>query len=762
MKTSLFFRTGLAVFALLMYSNVTRAYTAVASGNWSNSATWGGANPGGSISGQDIVIPNGITVAMDIDVSFSGLSNSFTVDGSLVSGGTTGVTITQGSLAGSGSVTINRLTFSSLGTADAFTGTMALNLFENRGAALVLAAAVNVADTLNMDAGNILLSAGANLILQTNSTVKVNDGSLSIHGGVFNNINAYNAVYIGTSKTTGIELNTLFLNQLYIHLNDNTQTLTLGNDLLVNGAVSLSSGVFDFSGKKLTLLSHLTTGAGAALASNSSSMLTMVSVESMTSGFYFTSGSTLQEWSINISGSGKVKLYTPITLTGSLKLLTGPLSLESGSMLSVSSGTVIHIESGSLIPNGGSFSGTASYDVEYMGGSLAGGMELSGTGLRNLTVSLNSVSGGRISLGANTSVAGTLNLAYGSLDLHGFKLTLNGTYAASGNGSFIGNMNSELDLNLHYSSGEIITFDASNQNLQTLQINISSGGTVALGSPLTIYSQLGFGSGMLDIANYDLLLQGTASITGYSDLNYIITSGTGRLMLYVSNIGGHATVFPVGTSSGFAPAGIQQSTSGNAAFFMVHVADGVYTQGSSGFNSATITSVVNHTWFIEASSGTTVDATLQLGWIAAAEMNGFNRAQAYISHYTGGQWDTYASAAATSGSNNTYTMTRAGITSLSPFTVADNRAVMGIAEAASPRVEFYPNPASDEINIELETNGDYWIYEILDVTGKTQMSTVNNASFNRLPIGNLPNGSHFLRIINQANHRIMVKRFVKI
>ncbi|MFI5151318.1 MAG: T9SS type A sorting domain-containing protein [Bacteroidia bacterium] len=762
MKTSLFFKTGLAVFAFILYSNVTRAsYTAVASGNWSSSATWGGTSPGSNVSGQDIVIPNGITVGLDIDVVFSGISNSFTVNGNLANGGMTGVTITQGSLAGSGSVTINRLTFTSLGNAAAFTGNMSLSLFENRGATLTLAAMISVTDTLNMDAGSMLLNAGANLILQANSTVLVNNGSLSVHGGVFNNIYAYNVVYTGSSKATGIELNTLFLNRLYIRMSDNTQTLTLGNDLLVSGALSLSTGIFDFSGQKLTLLSYLNTGAGASLASSSTSVLTMLSAEPVTSGFYFTSGSSLQEWSINLSNSAKVKLYTALSLTGSLKLLAGPLSLETGAALATSAGAMIHIESGILISNGGSFNGTASYDVEYMGGSMTGGAELTGTGLRNLTVSLNTASGGQVTLAANTSIAGRLNLANGNLDLHGFNLLLNGTFQSSGTGSFIGHKNSELDLNLTASSGSAITFDASNQNLNILQINITGGGSVSLGSALTISGNLNFGNGVLDIANSDLLIQGSATINAYSDTRYILTSGTGRLFLYV-NAGGPASVAPIGTATGFAPVGLLQSAAGSSAYFMVRAEDGVFAQGTSGFNSASIASVVNHTWFVEASSGTTVDLSLQLSWTVAAELNGFNRTQAFISHYMASHWDAYAFASASAGSNNTYGLMRTGITTLSPFTVADNQAALGIQTLALPHIEFYPNPASSEINIELEGNTAYWSYEILDVTGKIQMSTINNESFNRFTIGALPNGSYFLRITNPENHRTLVKRFVKI
>ncbi|HXC04172.1 MAG TPA: T9SS type A sorting domain-containing protein [Bacteroidia bacterium] len=761
MKTSLFFKAGLAVFAFILYSTITRAYTAVASGNWSNSTTWGGTAPGGTISGQDILIPNGITVNLDMDVSFSGLSNAFTVNGSLANGGITGVALTQGSFAGAGNVTINRLTFSSLAVST-FTGNINVNLFENRGATLSLTALISITDTLNLDAGNLLLSGGANIILQTGSVVRVNDGTLSIHGGVFTNTNLYDVVYVGTSKTTGIELNTLFLNHLYIRLTDNSQTLTLGTNLQVNGPVSIATGTFDFSSQQVSLLSNVMVSSGAFLRANSTSSLSFQSGEPLTSVLYFSSGSALQELSINLSNNGQVKLYSPLTLTGNLNLLNGHFSLESGGILTVGTGALIHMESGILVQNGGSFNGTASYDVEYRGGSLVAGSELTGSGLHNLTVSLNASADNRITLSApTTTVGGMLNLAYGKLDLSGYNLVLNGTFQSSAMASFIGHVNSELDLNLFNSSHAVIAFDPSNQNLKTLKLQIASGGVVSLGSALTINSLLELGSGLLDIADNDLLIQGSAAISGSNDMQYIITSGVGRLFLFVS-AGSKPTAFPVGTASGYAPALLLQQATGSSSFFMLRVSDGVYAQGVSGFNSASMASVVNHTWFIEAASGASVNMTLQLGWTSSAEVNGFDRTHSYISHYTNARWDTYATASASTGLFNTYVMERSGITSLSPFTVADNQAALGIPEASAPAFRCYPVPASDELNIELGVNGVYWTYEVLDITGKIQSSTISNLSFNRIPVGHLPNGTYLLRISNPVNHQVIVKRFIKI
>jgi len=760
MKSNLFFKTGLAVFALILYSSTLRAYTAVASGNWSNSATWGGTAPGATVSNQDIVIPYGITVGLDMDVSFSGLSNSFTVDGSIANAGTTGITLVQGTFSGSCSVAAHRVTFSSL-AAVTFSGNMNLNVLVNEGAAVALGAVVTITDTLNLDAGSILLNTGGNMVLQTNSTVRVNNGSLSIHGGVFNNTNSYNVVYVGASKTTGIELNTLTLGQLYINLSDNTQTLTLGNDLLVNGALSVSAGAFDFSGRQLTLRSDLVMGKGTAFTSNTSSQLIIESDGMITSALNFSAGSSIQVLSVHLTSNGKVGLASSLGIAGYLKLMLGALSIENGATVTAQSGSIVHIEYGSMIMNGGAFNGTASYDVEYMGGPLPGGVELTGAGLNNVTVSLTAPSPSAISLNGNVAVAGKLNLIFGSINLNGYNLALNGTFFSSGTGSIIGHINSELDVNLAgYASGALV-FDASNQQLKTLSINIANGGSITMGSPLSINTLLNFSNGLIDIAGNDLIILSTASITGYSDTRYVITSGTGRLQLFVKS-GSPSVLFPIGTATGYAPGTIQQVGGGSSGNFMIHVMDGVYAGGTSGYNSAAISSVVNHTWLIEAASGTTVNMSLSLAWTAAAEVNGFDRSQSYISHFVNAQWDTYAVASASAGANNTYVMNRTGITSLSPFTVADNKAALGIQEAVTlPAIQFYPNPATSELNVEIRENETTWLYEIIDVTGKT-VFTLSNTPINRFAVNELENGSYFMRISNPVDHRTFVKRFVKI
>src|ERR1044072_2199466 len=85
MKTTILRITSVAVG--MMISAHVFAFTAVTSGLWSNAATWGGVGPGSTVTAQDIIIPTGITVDMDVNVVFNGEVNSFSVNGTLMSTG---------------------------------------------------------------------------------------------------------------------------------------------------------------------------------------------------------------------------------------------------------------------------------------------------------------------------------------------------------------------------------------------------------------------------------------------------------------------------------------------------------------------------------------------------------------------------------------------------------------------------------------------------------------------------------------------------
>jgi len=754
MKTHLL-KLGFLVLTIIS-SNRLMAFTAVADGNWTNPLTWGGVAPSGNVSNQDIIIPSGMDVTLDIDVTFSGLLNNFTVDGTLTSSTNNQLSIQSGAFGGSGGVDIQRIVFGGILTTFTYTGDMTVNTFVNTGSILGIGSQVTVSDTLNLDGGSLTLNTGANLIVNTNSVIVRNDGSLATTGGVFNSGGTFHVRYVGGAKTTGLEINSLNLQNADISLDNNTTVLTLGSNMVVHGNLQLNAGILSVGPNNLEIHGNMSSQPGSALTTVATSNLTIQTATTLSSGLVFTAGSSMDQLNIDYTGSGSVELESPLAIAIELQLNNGALSIENGASLTMNAGSTIQVMDGSLETNGGTFVGTATYNVEYMGDStVTTGLEVTGSGLNDVEVNLGE---GEVVLDDDVTVGGELSLYNGKINLHANNLILNGTLDQETDSPIIGNADSDLHLNISMTEDDTIYFDNSDQNLDQLILNVT-GGDMVLGSKLHIHDELTMTSGSIMLMNDNLMIEQGADITGYSDTRYIITPWNGKLQMYVA-LSAPYLVFPVGTTTSYSPVSIQQGSGAVAGNFMVKAFDGVFIGGTenSGFNSAMISSVVDRTWLME-SDAATLDMNIKLGWLTSSEVNSFDRTHAFISHYTSGAWDSQTSANAVAGMNNTYEITRTGVTSLSPFAVADEDAQLSVnEETALLTIDLYPNPCVDVMNVNYSDNIKY-SYEITDVTGRIY-DIVSNGT-NQMDVSKLSKGSYLLRMTNIETNKVSIKQFVK-
>lgn len=230
--------------------------------------------------------------------------------------------------------------------------------------------------------------------------------------------------------------------------------------------------------------------------------------------------------------------------------------------------------------------------------------------------------------------------------------------------------------------------------LYDLTINKSSN-DVTLSQNATISNTLDFQSGNLDIQNFDLTISSGGGITNGTSTKYVKTSGSGSL---IQQVAGTDVTFPVGNSA-YNPAILNNS--GTSDNFDVRVTDEVLTNGTSG--TALTADVVDRTWLIGEETGGGSNLTITTTWNGSEELTGFTRAACYISHYTGSGWNAN-SAAAASGSDP-YTISRAGITSLSPFAVGSGGAL------PIELLDFYARQDGDKVALkwltaaELNNNG---------------------------------------------------------
>jgi hypothetical protein len=755
MKTTLL-KAGFILALCTFFTTQIFAFTAVTSGDWTDPATWGGTAPTGTVSNENIVIPSGITVNLNTNVTFSGLLNNFTVDGTLNSSGTSWLEIQTGTFAGNGDIDIQRIEFNGLLVTYSFSGDMTVNTFANSGSLLAITAQVTVSDSLYLESGTFTLNTGGNLMVAADSKIVRDGGSLATSGGIFNAGGAYHVHYIGGSKTSGLEINSPNMQDVMIGLDNNSDVVTLGSDLIVDGNLQLNTGTLNVASNDLEIHGNLSIQSGAALATTAASNLMIETGSNLNSGLVFTGGSAVDQFMINYTGTGSVMLNSSLAIAGELQLHDGTLSVESGSTLTMSAGSLIQVMDGELQGNGGTFTGTASYDVEYLADStITTGLEVTGTGLNDVEMNLGE---GELILDDDVSVGGELELVSGILDLNANNLVVNGSFIQSILTPIKGNVDSDLHLNITSVGNDTIYFISSDSDLDQFIVDIT-GGDLVLGSELHIHDELIMTSGNISLMNYDLIIEENADITGFSNTRYIMTPNQGMLQMHVA-LSSPYKVFPIGTASSYSPASIQQGSGAAAGNFMVKAFNGVFTGGTenSGFNSASGGSVVNRTWLIE-SDASTLDVNLKLGWMVTSEVNGFDRTSAYISHYMNNDWDTQAASSASAGANSTFELTRTGLTSLSPFAVADEDAELTVDENELLTIDLYPNPCTDVMNISYSDNGNEYMFQITDLSGRNYDIAANGE--NQMDVSTLSQGTYLLKMTNVSTNKVSVKQFIK-
>ncbi|UYZ58082.1 T9SS type A sorting domain-containing protein [Hymenobacter latericus] len=199
-------------------------------------------------------------------------------------------------------------------------------------------------------------------------------------------------------------------------------------------------------------------------------------------------------------------------------------------------------------------------------------------------------------------------------------------------------------------------------------------GTKTLAGPTVLNGNLELiGSPTVRLTSHDLTLIRGGKITGGSADAYIRADEGGALRQTVQ-ANGQFVEFPVGLNNSYNPVRIKQSAARSEDVFAVEIAPGMFPNysGKTGQGAALDASNVRRTWFISEENAGGSDATVQLEWSSAHAAAGFNPAQARLEHYNTSRnsWDTGIQVTPAEVSGTTYTVTRSGITSFSPFGVS--------------------------------------------------------------------------------------------
>lgn len=241
-------------------------------------------------------------------------------------------------------------------------------------------------------------------------------------------------------------------------------------------------------------------------------------------------------------------------------------------------------------------------------------------------------------------------------------------------------------------------------------LKLTGSGPMSLAGSLLITNGLAFNPTNsasylpVSLGNYDLTLQKGSAITGLNGVNTVfVTNGMGSLRQTVSNTGIGVT-YPVASAAMgasatpaavelYSPVVLTQPATAtlNEDVFGVRVIDNVYSAFDANDVPATALNAehqkqnVRKTWLVKEEVVGNSNVTMALQWHTAAEYTGtpastsFDRTKAYIGHYIATAarpnpyYDKGQVAAATAGTTtNSFTVSRTGLTSFSPYVVSSD------------------------------------------------------------------------------------------
>ena len=339
----------------------------------------------------------------------------------------------------------------------------------------------------------------------------------------------------------------------------------------------------------------------------------------------------------------------------------------------------------------------------------------------------------KIVLGIGNSINFTIPAAY----------TVTGTIDLASNSTLTINSEAIPTIGSRASSSSIIF---NNSNPQTIpagtynNLTISGGGARTIAGSIIVTGTLNFTSGKLQLGAYDLIVSSSGSISGANSSNYVVTNGTGGVSMQVPNSATNIS-YPVGTLTNYNPVVLSQTVAGTTDNFKVRVFSGVsssYNTSDSATGSSITSDVVTKTWAISESTAGGSNLSITLQWNASDEGTSFSRSACYVAHYTGGTWQS-ATAAAASGTGP-YTRQLTGVTSFSPFTIADNSSPLpvrmlsfsGKPVDAGNELEWVTaselNNKGFEIERRDELSGEFVFIGFVNGHGTTSM--VNNYIYN--------------------------------
>lgn len=521
---------------------------------------------------------------------------------------------------------------------------------------------------------------------------------------------------------------------------DQNQTLSSSSSLTVNGTLQANTGYY------LSMTSGTIAGIGAIALDSF--------YANFNSGFAFTGTFTANTFA---SANAKINSVANVTVNNTLHLMAGTLEMASGSLTMGGNSTIV-VSGGTMVIAGGTVNLTNNYDVMYTSQAATAGIELTGSGLENVTIDVPGTAS--VDLSGDLNVKGTLMLKSGTLNLNNNNLTFTSTGDLSGSGSIASSSNSDITINASAGLTGSLNFTTGGNTVDDFTIDLGTNtASVTVGGDMMISGQLDLKSGRLNIGSNKLDIMTNATVTGGSSNSFVVTGMGGTLSIDVAANG--SQTFHIGTTNDYAPCVITAANGSASSKFSIGVNGSVMQNGTTGASLANANQpIVNATWYIASSTSANVNVDIETMWSTNMEVNSFNRAKAYLSHYTNAAWDVDASASATMTGSGMYSIKRTGITSFSPFAVFDENTKVSVNDvAANNNIKIYPNPAVNTLTVNLNDDVANANIDIYNTAGQTVYTAAMQGNTQNIDITNLAPGMYYLSVSNDNSRGL--QKFVK-
>lgn len=380
------------------------------------------------------------------------------------------------------------------------------------------------------------------------------------------------------------------------------------------------------------------------------------------------------------------------------------------------------------------------YSVAYTGDRLYTGKELSGQDIDSVIVAMNG-NLQQVYLNEDLNIKGKLNILSGMLVLNGHDLNLAATssFESGPTGSIKSSSPSNITIECATPLTGPLRFNANGHEVDDFTVNTT--GVVVIENNLTV-SKFDLVKGKIAISNGTLHIPTVTDRTLFSPDRYIITVPTGALGQAINPVNSNkdSAFYPIGTTTQYLP--MKVVTTSQHSLLKANVSPGVPDGSPAGKDMALTRPVVNATWALNGDNA--INGSMETTWYPAAEVNGFDKSNAYISwHNTINKWDKIPTKKATANADGSFSITRDNVTQMGYFAVFDKNTVSIQDMVTQQQIAMYPNPATSALYIDIKIEAQAMVY---NTTGQLMQQATITPGNNTINTSALPAGMYYIQL----------------